>query len=257
MLFAPHYARAENCRCTADAVTLYARPSTDAPAISQLVHGEGFALIDKIGDWAWGRCAHDDYVGYLPAAALGAMPLPTHRVVAPQALIFAHPDIKAPIVGALAIGAQIAGEEDGGYLRVAQGFIHLRHVAPLASVASDAVTVAESLLGAPYRWGGRGADGIDCSGLIQRALELAGVAAPRDSDMQRDQLGTGIDEDAPLKRGDLVFFPGHVGFMLDETRLIHANAYWMTTMIEPLDDVVARLAPLHERPITARKRIAA
>ncbi|WP_116092044.1 NlpC/P60 family protein [Sphingomonas crusticola] len=256
MLFAPHYARAQPCRCIADAVTIRARPSEQAPAISQLVYGEGFALIDQAGEWAWGRCAHDNYVGYLPAAALGALPAATHRIVAPLALVFANADIKAPVIKALPIGARVAGEPEDGFLRVAEGYIHPRHLALLDEVAGDAVAVAESMLGAPYRWGGRGADGIDCSGLVQRALELAGIAAPRDSDMQREQLGEALGEDTALGRGDLVFFPGHVGLMVDAERLIHANAYWMATVIEPLADVVARLAPLHDKPIIARKRIA-
>ncbi len=232
-----------------------ARPSEQAPATSQLVYGEGFALIDKAGDWAWGRCAHDDYVGYVPAAALGAMAAPTHRIVAPLALVFANPDIKAPIVRTLSIGARIAAEEEDGFLRVVDGYIHARHAAPLDVTAPDATAVAESLIGTPYRWGGRGADGIDCSGLVQRALELAGFDAPRDSDMQRDQLGTLLDGDATPMRGDLIFFPGHVGMMVDGERLIHANAYWMATVIEPLADVTARLQPLHDHPITARRRI--
>ena len=256
MLFAPHYARAENCRCVADAATIHSAPSDNAPATSQLLHGEGFALIDKAGGWAWGRCLHDDYVGYLRADALGPMRTPTHRVIVPLALIFANPDIKAPVVKTLAMGAQVAGGEEDGFLRIDEGYIHRRHVAPLDAREADPVTVAERLIGSPYRWGGRGGGGIDCSGLIQRALELAGITAPRDSDMQRDQLGMPIGEDAQLRRGDLVFFPGHVGMMVDGDRLIHANAYWMSTMIENLADVVARLAPTHASPITARKRVA-
>jgi cell wall-associated NlpC family hydrolase len=256
VLFAPHYARAEACRCIADAVTVHAAPSREARATSQLVYGEDFEMIDKAGGWAWGRCAHDDYVGYVRADALGPLQqAPTHRVIAPLALVFANPDIKAPVAKALPVGARFAGEEDGNFLRMADGYIHLRHVAAVAAVESDPVAVAQRMLGMPYRWGGRGGDGIDCSGLVQRALELAGIAAPRDSDMQRDQLGEMLAEDALLRRGDLIFFPGHVGMMVDADQLIHANAFWMSTMIEPLADVVERLKPTHAQPITARKRI--
>lgn len=255
MLFAPHYARAEHCRCVADAATLYSAPSRDARAVSQIVHGEGFALIDKAGGWAWGRCLHDDYVGYVRADALGPMAAPTHRVTAPLALVFANPDIKAPMLKTLPIGAQVAGGQEDGFVRIDDGYLHTRHVAPLDAVETDFVAVAERLIGAPYRWGGRGADGIDCSGLVQRALELAGISAPRDSDMQRDQLGEVLPEDAPLRRGDLLFFPGHVGMMADSDKLLHANAFWMSTVIEPLADVIERLVPIHPQPVIARKRI--
>lgn len=255
LLFAPHYARPESCGCIADSVMLRASPSAEAPATSQLVRGEAFALVDKAGGWAWGRCLHDDYVGYLPANALGPMQASTHRVVATSALVFANPDIKAPILKTLPIGARLAGSVQDGFLRIDEGYVHLRHVLPLDEAEGDPVAVAERLLGAPYRWGGRGAEGIDCSGLVQRALELAGIAAPRDSDMQRDQLGEFLSEDEALQRGDLIFFPGHVGLMVDGERLIHANAWWMATVIEPLADVIARLAPTHEKPVTACKRI--
>jgi hypothetical protein len=244
------------CCCTADAVAIVAQPFFDAPAISQLAYGETFALIDKAGGWAWGRCGHDDYVGYVPAEALGPLHAPSHWVTVPLCLVFTGPDIKARVAKQLSMGAKIAGVEEGDFLRIDDGFIHLRQVSRLDAVAEDPVEVAERLLGAPYRWGGRGAGGIDCSGLIQRSLELAGIDSPRDSDMQRDQLGEALADDAALRRGDLIFFPGHVGFMVDGTHLIHANAYWMATVIEPLTDVVARLAPTHDQPITARKRIA-
>lgn len=213
-------------------------------------------MLDKAGGWAWGRCAHDDYVGYVRADALGPAHMPpTHRVTAPLALVFAHPDIKAPVVKALPIGAQVAGFDEDGFLRIDEGYIHRRHVASLEALESDPVAVAERMLGMPYRWGGRGGDGVDCSGLVQRALEFVGRAVPRDSDMQRDELGETLAEDAPLRRGDLIFFPGHVGLMVDAERLLHANAYWMSTVIEPLSDVVDRLKPTHAQPITARKRI--
>ncbi len=254
-LFAPHYARAEKSRCLADAVTVRATPSHDAPATSQLVHGEDFAIVDQAGGWAWGRCGHDHYVGYVPADALGPAAKPTHRVTAPSALVFAHPMIKASVTCTLPVGARLAGAEEGDFLRIDDGYVHLRHVGAAGRTEADPVAVAERLIGLPYRWGGRGGDGIDCSGLVQRALELAGIAAPRDTDMQRDQLGTPLRDGETLQRGDLVFFPGHVGFMVDADRLLHANAYWMSTVIEPLADVVARLAPTHAQPITARKRL--
>ncbi|UAK22947.1 C40 family peptidase [Sphingomonas nostoxanthinifaciens] len=255
-MLAPHYARADECHCAADMAMVRASPSTDAVAVTQLVHGEGFAVLDRVGAWAWGRCLHDDYVGYVPAAALGPVATATHRIDAPLGLVFARPTIKAPALAALPIGARLAAVSDeGDFLRVERGFVHRRHAAPLDEIENDPVAVAERLIGAPYLWGGRGGDGIDCSGLVQVAFGFAGIAAPRDSDQQRDALGDALTVDEPLRRGDLIFFPGHVGLMVDATHLIHANAYWMAVTVEPLADVVARLQPLHDHPISARRRL--
>lgn len=255
-VFAPHYAQAERAHIIAAFADLRAAPSADAPAVSQLLHGEAFAIIDNAAGWAWGYGIHDGYVGYVASAALGEAPAPSHVVSAREAIVFAQADIKSSVVETLPIGARFSVEAAGSFLRTARGFIHERHARPIGEADADPVAVAERLIGAPYRWGGRGAGGIDCSGLVQLALALAGIAAPRDSDMQAD-LGDAIADGALLQRGDLVFFPGHVGLMADSETIVHANAHWMAVTREPLADVVARIDAPDGTAVIARRRIAA
>lgn len=208
-------------------------------AVSELIFGEMFALLDAGGDWGWGYTAHDGYVGYVDRAALGDRVESTHIVAGSVALIFTRPDIKAPVMGRLPMGARVSGAMEGEFVSTVGGHIHRRHLAAIADRASDPVAVAARLIGTPYRWGGRSGDGIDCSGLIQLALGFCGVPAPRDSDQQR-ALGRELPADAPLMRGDLIFLAGHVGMMADAETLLHANAFWMATVQEPLADVLAR-----------------
>lgn len=253
-LFAPHYA-APMPRMAAAATMMRKAAAHDSEAVSQLLPGEDFATLDVAGGWAWGYSLHDHYVGYVPADHLITAVEPTHRVTARETLVFAGPSIKAPATGTLPFGARIRGTVGETFLESDVGFIHRRHVAPLAELAADPVTVAETFLGSPYLWGGRGAGGIDCSGLVQVVLAACGVPAPRDTDMQREALGTLLPEEARLRRGDIVNFPGHVGLMADETNLLHANAHWMSVVVEPLADVVARLEHSYDRPILSRRRI--
>ncbi len=240
-VFAPHYALPLAHACLAATVPMRAAPVDRATPVSQLLRGEGFAVIDSSGGWAWGYSLHDRYVGYVPVDTLGPVTEPTHIVATPAALVFATPDIKSTVIEWLPMGARLTVTgEDGTFLAVENGFVHRRHVAALAEPAPDFVEVAARLTGVPYRWGGRSGDGIDCSGLVQLALGFAGIAAPRDTDMQAAALGEPIAEGAPYRRGDLVFLPGHVGIMADDTHLLHANAYWMRVVTEPLADVLAR-----------------
>ena len=241
--------------CSAESAMMFERPVGDSVAVSQLLHGETFQLLDVTGDWAWGYSDHDGYVGYVARAALGPAVRPTHIVTAIEAPVFARPDIKAPAIRRLPIGARIGGSQEGGFLKIAEGYVHRRHVAPIGLATNDWTAVAATYLGQPYLWGGRGAGGIDCSGLVQLALERCGISAPRDTDLQREAIGEPLAHDVPSRRGDLIFFPGHVGIMTNGAELLHATAFWMATVVEPLADVVAQLSSHHEQPILARRRV--
>ncbi|RVT94721.1 NlpC/P60 family protein [Sphingomonas crocodyli] len=255
-LFASHYAAPMPRACAAPAAMMRNAADPKAEAVSQILHGEGFAVLDLAQGWAWGYSLHDHYVGYVAASALGAPVAADHVVMAREAIVFAGPSIKTAALATLPFASKLSGTIDGNFLALAEGgFVHARHVAPLDQRASDPVAIAEALLGAPYLWGGRGGGGIDCSGLVQIALAASGVTAPRDTDQQRTQTGDELPEEARLRRGDLIYFPGHVGMMVDEERLIHANAHWMAVTVEPLADVTARLKPDHDRPILSRRRL--
>lgn len=261
-VFATHYARPEPRLCALPTAMMQSSPESTGPAISQLLYGEQFCVLDITRGWAWGYSRHDHYVGYVREEALGAAvpaaaPVPAPYVVAArQALVFADADIKSPLAMRLPLGARITALETGGngMVRMEKGWVHPRHIIPAGKRVADFVTMAERLMGTPYLWGGRASNGIDCSGLLQLALSFAGIHAPRDSDQQRDTLGRPVKGNS-LRRGDLVFFPGHVGIMADDHRLIHASGYWMQVVIEPLAEVIALFALTHDQPVQAVKRL--
>jgi hypothetical protein len=253
--FAPHYSCPQAFSLRAPRTPIRAKGDIASVAVSELLHGETFQAIDVAGGWAWGYSAHDHYVGYVPMSLLGDPIVPTHIVTAAAALVFAEAGIKSPEQARLPMGSRVAGEIGGEFLKTEAGFIHLRHLSAVGQPETDPVAIAERLRGVPYLWGGRSGDGLDCSGLVQLCLSLCGMESPRDTDQQMAALGEEIEPDTPLQRGDIIFFPGHVGFMADSDNLIHANAHWMQVTTEPLADVVARLADGHAQPVLARKRI--
>ena len=238
----------------APVLDLTLEPDPGAERATQLLRGEGFLVYDQADGLAWGQAVADGYVGFVPAEGLGAPVEGGRAVTALAAHVYPGPSIKLREMAVLPFLARVAvAGEDGGFVRLeCGGFVAAAHLAP---VVGDFVAQAERFLGVPYLWGGRSAWGIDCSGLVQVALAAVGVTAPRDSDMQEGLLGEPVADEAPVERGDLLFWRGHVGIAADAGTLIHANAFDMAVVREPLGPAVARIAAAGGGPVTARRRV--
>ncbi|MEM8541043.1 MAG: NlpC/P60 family protein [Pseudomonadota bacterium] len=263
---AAEFVQGEKQRINAPYVDVRPQPELGAGIDTQLLHGDIVRVFDIADGWAWVQAQRDSYVGYLPKKFLRKITKSTkpdsHRVAVERSFRYAAPDMKTPIVDCLSMGSVVAivGEAETRGTKYAQTqdgkYLIAHHLSPIDEYTSDYVSVAEGLLHTPYLWGGTTAFGVDCSGLVQLSMLMTGKEVMRDTDMQETSIGTELGfsaMDGGLKRGDLIFWKGHVGIMRDAETLIHANGHTMNVATEKLEDAIERIGYLYGFPTTLRR----
>ncbi|CDO59900.1 NLP/P60 family lipoprotein [Candidatus Phaeomarinobacter ectocarpi] len=244
---------------TVPVTALRRRPEADGPRDTELLRGESVSVFDEADGFAWVQSQRDAYVGYVSLDALGTgTPAPTHRVSALRSFIYGEADLKSPMNNWVSLNSPlvVSGTQGRFSALAGGGYVFSDHLLAMDVFAPDYVSIAEQFLETPYLWGGRSSLGLDCSGLVQCALEATGIPCPRDTDMQEAALGSAMPDSEPLQRGDLLFWKGHVGIMADGATLLHANATHMKTVEEAVEPAIARIAQT-DGPVTSVKRLPA
>ncbi len=258
MVEAARFAEPRLMQVVEPVITVHKAPRFDAMQLTQALFGETVKLFHEEEGWAWVQLVKDGYVGYVNGNALASpVAMPTHRVAVPSTFMYPDANLKTLPALPLTLNAQVAvTAENGSYSQLSNGrFVFAAHLKRLEDVESDFVAVAEKFLHVPYFWGGKSVLGLDCSGLVQLSLEACGRKALRDSDMQEETLGERllINDLDGLRRGDLVFWNGHVGIMTDDKTLLHANGHHMMVVAEPLKDAVDRIAARYGNVTSIRR----
>ena len=233
-------------------IAVTAEPRADLPLETEVLFGEEMDILERRQGYARIRLTTDGYVGWVPITATEhSGDMPTHRITATSVFALSQPKMTSSSLMRLDMGAQISilSSADGWH-RIAlpdarEGYVPAHAACPVDQMQDDYVAVAERFIGAPYLWGGRSAGGLDCSALVQLSLQAVGVDAPRNSGDQLAWVGSRFNElaDGPSTagRGDLVFWPGHVGICQSPDRLLHANAHHHAVATEPLAGALARI----------------
>ncbi|MBU2981589.1 C40 family peptidase [Lentibacter algarum] len=231
----------------------------------EVLFGQTVVVTDKTPDEAGRVVGHSLGNGYAGFFDLGALDnvteAATHVVSARLSYALDIPDFKTQGEHfPLSLGARVfvVGTE-GRWSEISCGslrrFVPTAHLRPVSDAETDPVSVAERLLGTPYVWGGDSAFGIDCSGLVHAGCMACGIPCPGDSGPQEAELGVALTQGAALKRGDVLFWKGHVAWVSDSETLLHANAYHMNVAYEPIKAAIARIKAQGDGPVTARKRV--
>ena len=249
-----NFVEAKNYQVNVPFVDLLGSP--DGKRNRQLIYGSKVKYFSAAKGWAFIQNTYDNYVGYVPESTIASETQKTHIVTAPLAHVFMEPNIKSKNIEILPLAARVSGEMIGnGFLETELGWISVSQLKRKTELSKDPVEVSKLLQNAPYLWGGNTTLGIDCSGLIQISLLLCGIDCPGDSDQQMNTLGQNIDIGSPRKKGDILFWKGHVAWALNERQILHANAYHMATVIEEANEAIERIKKQDNNSVIAHKRL--
>ena len=249
-----NFVEAKNYQVNVPFVDLLGSP--DGKRNRQLIYGSKVKYFSAAKGWAFIQNTYDNYVGYVPESTIASETQKTHIVTAPLAHVFMEPNIKSKNIEILPLAARVSGEVlENGFLETELGWISVSQLKRKTELSKDPVEVSKLLQNAPYLWGGNTTLGIDCSGLIQISLLLCGIDCPGDSDQQMNTLGQNIDIGSPRKKGDIIFWKGHVAWALNERQILHANAYHMATVIEEANEAIERIKKQDNNSVIAHKRL--
>jgi cell wall-associated NlpC family hydrolase len=256
---APKYVEPVRHHIVTNVASIYRSPDSAQSIETQFLFGEPVDVLDSAKGWAWVQSQRDSYVGYVEMHHVQRMTgdfEPTHRVSNIGAYVYPSANIKTTPIAHLSYGSllRVTGEKDGLCQLATGGFIPASLIAPIDFHADEIIAEAFRFLGTPYLWGGRSGQGLDCSALVQLVLQANNIPCPRDSDMQEKQVGRPIDRD-DVQSGDLVFFRGHIGLMVDDSTLIHANDRSMAVSIDDLDEYVHWRSKNGKTPVKMFKRV--
>ena len=224
-----------------------AKPNLKFELTNELLFGEKVKIQRDIGDWVLCSATHDNYLGWIEKKGLTDVLETNYRVISLRSFVYEKDDIKANTIFHLSLGSKIniiSKKKVWSKIKfinnneVRLGYIPTKDITETKKTIINWVNIAEKFINTPYKWGGRDSQGIDCSALIQLSLETAGLNFPRDTIDQYRKIEI-VNNDIK-ERGSLIYWDGHVGVMTNKNKILHANAFHMTVLKEPLVDVIKR-----------------
>ena len=235
--------------------SMRSNPTETSSLETECLFGERLQVLDKHQDWIFCKLLTDNYCGWIKKDCVGYFKAQTHRVLSIRSFIFNKKNIKSNCIYYLPLGSKLHVKKiDSEWAEIClsdkynykTAYVPSKHIVRINEKVKDWVTIAEQLIGTPYKWGGRDSIGIDCSALIQLSYEAYGQNIPRNTKDQININKENITDLNKLERGCVVFWHGHVGVMVDKSNCLHANAFHMKIVIEPLNEILIRMGKTYE-----------
>ncbi len=227
------------------------KPTYNSILETQLICGETLEILSSQNEWSYICSKEDNYKGWIKTNQIGEKTNKTHKIIQLSTYVFEKPDHKSRVICKLFLNSMIRVDSfKGDWVKIffndKVGFLHRNSIIDLNKNNMDWINICLKFKNAPYLWGGKTFEGIDCSGLIQLSLQCCGIKFPRNTNEQSEFVSNFVNSTKNVSKGTLIFWDGHVGVMINDTELIHSNMYHLGVHIENISSAVKRIGEVKQ-----------
>ena len=236
-------------------LNVYGQKNRKSKIVTQLLYGETFKKINQYKSWLKIRNDYDGYVGYIQNKKYPSNSKNTHKISVLYSNLYSKPNIKNKINKKLSFGSKIKiTDKKGTFYKFDKYWLKKKDLKKISFKHKNIFKNISMFENVKYKWGGKCFDGIDCSGLIQLFFNFNNKFCPRDA---KDQIKyfkkkTKLKN---VKRGDLIFWKGHVALAVSRTNLIHGYGPLKRVITMPIKNTIDRIRETAHLKVTSIKRV--
>ena len=225
---------------TGQFTNIYKKPSKISEVTSQILYGENFKILSKNKKWIKIKSSFDNYIGYIINDKYNSNLKLTHKIHKLKANIFSKPNHKTK--NFLTFGSKFSIiNETKNYVKFEKNkWLKKKDIKKIDHIDKNYIKIFKLFLETKYTWGGKTYNGIDCSALLQLFFYYNNSFYPRDT---KDQIRYS-NKNAKIKlfkKGDIIFWKGHVAICLNSKQLIHAYGPEKKVIIMPIIETINRI----------------
>ena len=233
---------------------IYSKPSLNSNVSSQILYGEKFKILSKKNNWIKIKTSFDNYIGFINKNKFNQEFKPTNKICKLKSKIFRRVNQKfIPTKDFLYFASGVSiKKKNKNYIEFEKNkWIKINDTKKINHCETNFIKILKLFLGCKYLWGGRTSKGIDCSALIQIYFYYNRNFFPRDS---KDQIRFCKKKtNKKLSKGDIIFWKGHVGMCLNQSKFIHAYGPKKKVLIMPINftiKIIQKTAELKVKKIS-------
>ena len=235
---------------------IYKKNNKNSGIVTQILLGEDFKIQNKIGKFYKGYKAYDKYKGFIEAKDLHLdKNKKTHKIISKECNVYKKPNNKYRLNKKIFFNSRISILDDkNNFIQTKNGWILKKNIKPINFRKKHFLDNIKLYLNTKYLWGGNSPKGLDCSALVQELLKFNNIYCPRDSKDQKKFFRKEISS-KNIRKGDLLFWKGHVAIALSNKKLVHAFGPRKKVVIMGIKETIKKIYSKSKLPLLCVKRI--